>query len=141
MEEEQLVKVVFDPNANYSNFSEWVQGRSKVEEDFWLQLLNKKEHTESDFELIAKKSIELYCLDMDIDAVPLGEEFIRNIINEFVVLFFMHRLQSQGYVTVHGTLCFGLNVRYETTEKGRHFADTNFADSDIEGLKGKSIRD
>jgi hypothetical protein len=68
---------------------------------------------------------------MDIDAIPLGEEFIQNIINEFVVLFFMHRLQIQGFVTVHGTLCFGLNVRYETTEKGKLFADSDLEEKKL----------
>lgn len=124
MEDQRMIEVVFSEEATYNSFIEWVEGMDNNELSMWLELFNKQELSEADFEVITKKAIELYCLDMEIRAIPAGEDFIEKILSEFTMLFFMYKLQKDGYVKVIGTMGFGSNLPYETTPKGIEYFES-----------------
>lgn len=127
--EDNLVEVIFSTTASYTCFYEWINDINQDEFDMWVTLLNKEDINESEFEILAKKSIELYCLDMGIKSIPADETYIHKIISEFIVLFFMHKLIKDGFVKVFGNLCFGINVPFETTESGTLFFETNLKEN------------
>jgi len=112
------IKVIFSSEAKYSNLDEWLHDLDETSMKMWLELLNKEELTELEFEIIAKKAIELYCLDMAIDNIPSDEEYIEKIIKEFTILFLLYHLQKLEYIKIYGKICFGINVPYETTHNG-----------------------
>lgn len=123
--EDKLVKVVLSANPGYNNFVEWANSLSEQDGVIWFNLLNKNDLSEQEFDLLAKKSIELYCMDMNIDQIPATQEYIESILSEFTMLYFVFNLQKDGYLVTEGNIGFGIDVPYSITEKGKLFFNKN----------------
>lgn len=97
----------------YKSFIDWIQNLTDDDYYIWLMLLSIEEHTYKQFDHIAKRSVLLYCIEMGISEIPASEEYVNNIVTDFIRLFFLYHSSKIGNIELESELKFGQEIKYK----------------------------
>lgn len=117
-----IVKVVLEPSYPYNDFEGWYNTLDTFEREVWEQIAKNGERTEHNTELLAKKAMELYCLEMDIDYIPNSEEYLEKIYKRLISNLTLISMQRRGLIKlISGKLSFVSDAKFDLTEKGKKY--------------------
>lgn len=121
--EEETVKVVLDASYPYDDFMGWYLLLSQDDKDMWVHLAKNSNRGDSATELLTKKSMELYCLEMDVDFIPKSENFLEKMYRRLTTNLVYASLIERGLARiVSGKLSFVSEVEISITEKGQNYS-------------------
>ena len=119
---EETVKVILEPSYPYSDFYTWYKSLDMYDKEVWVHIAKDSDRSEKNTELITKKAMELYCLEMDIDYIPKSEEYLETIYRRLITNITLASLEERGLVELtHGKLSFISEAKYKLTEKGKKY--------------------
>ncbi len=122
MEKEEIVNVILDANYPYDEFMGWYLQLSPDDKDMWVHLAKNSNRGDKSTELLTKKAMELYCLEMDVDFIPKSEDFLLIIYKRLISNLVYASLVEKGLVKINnGKLSFVSDVEIVLTEKGENY--------------------
>lgn len=117
------VKVVdINPDGTYDSFSSWYATLEKFEKDYWVQIAKSVQKTDFSAELLAKKAMELYCLEMDINQIPNSQDYLEKLYKRLINNLIYASLVDQGLLKlVDGSISFLSEPNVIITPKGKNY--------------------
>jgi len=113
----ETVKVILEQSYPYSDFQSWYDSLDVHEKEVWNYIVKDFNRTERNIELLAKKAMELYCIEMDIDYIPNSEEYLETIYRRFINNIILASMQERGLIKLtHGKLSFLSDAKFEVTD-------------------------
>ncbi len=118
----ETIKIVLDASYPYDDFQGWYDGLEEHEREVWLHLAKDSNRSENNIELLTKKALELYCLEMDVTELPNSEEFVEKIYRRLIGNLVIASLINKGLAYVgSGKLSFLGDADIQITEKGKNY--------------------
>lgn len=120
---EETVKVVLDASYPYSDFMGWYLSLTQDDKDMWVHLAKNSYRGDSATELLTKKAMELYCLEMDLDFIPKSEDFLEIIYRRLTTNLVYASLIERGLAKIEsGKLSFVSEIEISITDKGQNYS-------------------
>lgn len=121
-EKNDIVKIQLEASYSYSDFMGWYNSLDTYEKEVWVHLAKTSQSSEHNTELLTKKAMELYCLEMDIDYIPRSEEYLERIFKRFTNNVTLASLIERGLVEIRsGKLSLISDADLALTERGKKF--------------------
>lgn len=118
----ETVKVILDQSYPYSDFKGWYDSLDSYEKEVWTHIAKDNNRSEKNVELLTKKAMELYCIEMDIDYIPNSEEYLETIYRRLITNITLSSMEERGLIKLtDGKLSFLSDAKFELTEKGRSY--------------------
>lgn len=119
---EETVRVALDASYPYNDFMGWYLFLTQDDKDMWVHLAKNSNRGDSNTVLLTKKSMELYCLEMDVDFIPKSEEFLEKMYRRLITNLVFASIIERGLATiVTGKLSLVSEVEISITEKGQNY--------------------
>lgn len=118
----ETVKVILEQSYPYSDFQGWYDSLDQYEKEVWSHIAKDSGRSERNVELLTKKAMELYCLEMDIDYVPNSENYLETIYKRLISNLTLVSMLERGLIELtSGKLSFLYDAKFALTEKGKKY--------------------
>lgn len=118
----ETVKVILEPSYPYSDFRGWYDSLDSYEKEVWTHIAKDSNRAERNIELLTKKGMELYCIEMDIDYIPNSEAYLETIYRRLITNITLSSMEERGLIKLtEGKLSFLTDAKFEITDKGRSY--------------------
>lgn len=118
----EIVKIVLEESYPYEDFMSWYESLASDDKEFWQYLAKLGNRSEANTELLTKKAMELYCLEMGIDYIPNNEEYLEKIYRRLVNNINVASMIERGLVAISaGKLSFIDDAKLYITDRGKKF--------------------
>jgi hypothetical protein len=117
-----IVKVKMEGEYPYNDFLGWYGSLESSDKEFWLFLAKATNRSEANIELLTKKAMELYCLEMGIDYIPNSEDYLEKIYRRLINNLNLASMIDRGLVALKsGNLTFLSEPDVYITGRGKNF--------------------
>jgi hypothetical protein len=119
---ENIVKIQMNKSYPYSDFDGWYKSLPAEDREVWVSLAQNSMRSENNAELLTKKAMELYCLEMGIDYIPKSEDYLEIIYKRLVTNLSIASMIDRGLVVIgSGKLSFLTKADIVMTDLGKNY--------------------